>query len=134
MTMSDLKSVVAVVDDDVRLLESLTELLESAGHSVRLFSSAASLLESDNLLETDCLVSDVSMPVMDGFELRSLARAACPELPVILMTGRHEIDDPQHAVGQSYQSLFRKPFDSQALLVAITEAVRSRARDTWRDK
>lgn len=124
------RPVVAVVDDDVRLLESLEDLLESAGHSVRLFSSAASLLENNNLSEIDCLVSDVGMPVMDGFKLRGLVRAARPELPVILITGRHEIADQQRETGQGYQSFFRKPFDGQALLAAITQALRTRSGDT----
>ncbi len=124
------RSVVAVVDNDVRLLESLEDLLESAGHSVRLFSSAASLLENDNLSKIDCLVSDVGMPVMDGFKLRGLVQAERPELPVILITGRHEIADEQREIGQSYQSFFRKPFDGQALLAAITQALRTRPGDT----
>jgi FixJ family two-component response regulator len=124
------RPVVAVVDDDLRVLESLEDLLESAGHSVRLFSSATSLLENDNLAEIDCLVSDIGMPVVDGFKLRDLVQAARPELPVILTTGRHEIADEQHEIGQGYQSFFRKPFDGQALLAAITQALRTRPGDT----
>jgi len=119
------RSVVAVVDDDPRLLESLEDLLESAGHSVRLFSSATALLEKDNLSEIDCLVSDVGMPVIDGFELRGLVKKARPELPVILITGRHETADQQPQTGQGYQNFFRKPFDGQVLLAAITQALRA---------
>jgi|SRR5215510_1539989 len=122
------RPVVAVVDDDLRIMESLKDLLESAGHSVRLFSSAALLL--DNLSEIDCLVSDVGMPVMDGFKLRGLVQAARPELPVILITGRHEIADQQPKIGQGYQSFFRKPFDGQALLAAITQALGTKSGDT----
>ena len=124
------RPVVAVVDNDLRIMESLKDLLESAGHSVRLFSSAALLLENDNLSEIDCLVSDVGMPVMDGFKLRALAQAARPELPVILITGRHEIADQQPKIGQGYQSFFRKPFDGQALLAAITQALGTKSGDT----
>src|SRR5262245_25429708 len=123
------RSVVAVVDDDPRLLESRAELLGSAGYSARLFSSATSLLENGNLSEIDCLVSDVGMPVMDGFKLRGLVKETCPELPVILITGRHEIADQHCETEQGYQSFFRKPFDGQALLSAITEALRSRDGD-----
>ena len=123
------RSLVAVVDDDPRLLESLADLLESAGHSARLFSTATSLLENDNLSEIDCLVSDVGMPVVDGFKLRGLVKEARPELPVILITGRHEIADQQRETEQGYQSFFRKPFDSQALLTAVIEALRSRDGD-----
>ena len=83
--------VVAVVDDDVRILESLESLLESAGHSVRLFCSAEDLLAKTAFTGMDCLISDIAMPSIDGFELRRLAHAARPELPVILITGQHEL-------------------------------------------
>ena len=69
MTDHPRRSIVAAVDDDQRILESLELLLESADYDVRLFSSATALLESGGLREIDCLISDIGMPVMDGFEL-----------------------------------------------------------------
>ena len=69
MTDHPRRFVIAVVDDDRRILESLEMLLASADYDVRLFSSATALLESGGLREIDCLISDVGMPVMDGFEL-----------------------------------------------------------------
>lgn len=116
-----IKSIVAVVDDDHRILESLEDLLESAGHTVRLFPSAEALLET-GLSQIDCLISDISMPVMDGFELQRMVNLERPELPVILMTGRHEIRNRQAA---THQSFFRKPFDGQELLAAVTAALRT---------
>ncbi len=119
------KFIVAVVDDDLRLLESLEDLLESAGYSVRLFRSAKPFLEDEAALsETDCLIADIGMPVIDGFELEKLAKQARPQLPVILITGRHEIADQQRAIAQGNR-FFRKPFDGQALLAAIGQALRS---------
>jgi CheY-like chemotaxis protein len=56
------KSKIAVVDDDVRILESIRNLLESAGHSVCSFSSAQSPLEDDILPEIDCLIADIGLP------------------------------------------------------------------------
>ncbi|TIX37521.1 MAG: response regulator transcription factor, partial [Mesorhizobium sp.] len=55
------RPVVAVVDDDPRVLESLQDLLESAGYSARSFSSARSLLES-GLTKVDAIITDISMP------------------------------------------------------------------------
>ena len=69
-------------------------LLESAGHTVRLFASAAALLESGSLAEIDCLLSDVNMPVMGGLELLRIVRTARPGLPVILVTGHPEMINP----------------------------------------
>ena len=115
----------AVVDDDPRLLESLEDLLESAGYSVRTFRSARSFLDDETALSrTDCLITDIGMPVIDGFELEKLVKEARPELPVFLITGRHEIADQQRAIAQGNR-FFRKPFDGQALLAAIGQALRS---------
>ena len=58
-----------MVDDDRSILESLQKLLESADYTVRLFGSGTALLESGCIAEIDCLISDIGMPGMDGFEL-----------------------------------------------------------------
>ncbi|TCL68077.1 response regulator [Rhizobium sp. BK251] len=117
------KSMIAVVDDDFRVLEAMEELLESAGHSACLFSSAQSLLENDVLRKIDCLITDIGMPVVDGFELHRLARAVRPELPVIFITARHDLMDQRRAPVGGHQGFFRKPFDAPALLSAISRAV-----------
>ncbi|MER8416910.1 MULTISPECIES: response regulator [unclassified Mesorhizobium] len=120
--MSKRRPVVAVVDDDPRLLESLEDLLESAGYIARSFSSAGSLVVS-GLSDVDVLITDIGMPGMDGFELRDLVKRARPNLPVFLITGRHELADQYRAKGIS--GFFRKPFDGQALLVAVGDALRN---------
>ncbi|PJI41856.1 response regulator [Ferrovibrio sp.] len=118
--MSNVKSVVAVVDDDPRVLESLEELLESAGYVTRSFSSAGALLASGTS-GIDLLITDIGMPGMNGFELRDQVKKARPKLPVFLITGRHEIVDQERA--QDIDGLFRKPFDGQVLLAAIADAL-----------
>jgi FixJ family two-component response regulator len=121
--MGRARPVVAVVDDDPRLLESLEDLLESAGYAARSFASAGSLLVA-GFADVDVLITDIGMPGMDGFELRDLARQARPGLPVFLITGRHEIADQDRA--QGIAGFFRKPFDADALLATVGEALRSR--------
>jgi FixJ family two-component response regulator len=115
--------VVAIVDDDPRLLESLQDLLESAGYAARSFSSVESLLAS-GLSGVDVIIADIGMPGTDGFELRDLVKRVRPELPVFLVTGRHEIADQNRAQGVS--GFFRKPFDAPALLAAVDNALRDR--------
>ena len=117
------KCVVAVVDDDPRLLESLEDLLESAGYVARSFSSAGSLL-ANGLSGVDLLITDIGMPGTNGFELRDLVKQAQPDLPVFLITGRHEIADQDRV--QGIGGFFRKPFDAQALLSAVGDALRNR--------
>lgn len=123
--MSRATPVVAIVDDDPRLLESLEDLLESAGYAARGFSSAGQLLVH-GLSGIDLLITDIGMPGTDGFELRDLVRRARPELPVFLITGRHEIADQDRAQGIS--GFFRKPFDGQALLAAVGRALSDQGR------
>jgi FixJ family two-component response regulator len=116
--------VVAVVDDDHRTLESLADLLEAAGYVVRLYTSAQAVWTRGGLSDIDCLISDIGMPEMDGFELRRLALLERPELPVILITGRPELraQDSDNIERDRY---FEKPFDGRQLLAAIRQALGS---------
>lgn len=115
---------IAVVDDDPTLLESLENLLESAGYVVRSFSSAKALIDA-GLSGIDCIITDIGMPVMDGFELHDLVKKARPALPVFLITGRHEIGDRQRVSAKNISGFFRKPFDGSALLTAVGDALRA---------
>ena len=124
------KRVVAVVDDDQRVLESLEDLLESAGYAVRPYPSAERLLEYDaGLADLDCLISDIGLPVMDGFELRRLAKAKRPGLPVILITGRHELSNLAGAENDRADGFFQKPINSSDLLTAISKALGASPRN-----
>jgi len=114
--------VIAVVDDDPRVLESLEDLFESAGYVVRTFASGKSLLTTD-LSGNDCLITDIGMPGMDGFELLDIVKKARPQLPVFLLTARHEICDQQRAADKGISGFFMKPFSGQDLLAAIDRAL-----------
>jgi FixJ family two-component response regulator len=111
------------VDDDPRVLESLADLLESEGYDARTYSSASALLVA-GLSGVDALISDVGMPGVDGFELGDLISKALPQLPIFLITGRHE--HAEHGRAQGISGFFRKPFDGQALLAAIAAALRDK--------
>ncbi|WP_118135487.1 response regulator [Oceanicella sp. SM1341] len=121
--MTAARGVVAVVDDDSRMLESLEDLLESAAFTPRCFSTAGGLL-AGGLADVDVLISDVGMAGMDGFELLARVRRMRPGLPVFLITGRHEIAEQPRA--GSIRGFFRKPFDGRLLLAAIEEALNDR--------
>jgi FixJ family two-component response regulator len=113
---------VAVVDDDPHVLESLENLLASAGYGVRLFSSAPSLLDDGDLADFDCLITDIGMPIMDGLELQRVVHGAWPALPIILVTGRDGSDDAIANV-DGVHGFFRKPFNAQQLLASVSRAV-----------
>jgi len=117
---------IAIVDDDARVLESIKDLLEAAGYSVLLFHSAEALIEGEGLDRLDCLITDIGLPLVDGFELGRIVRSTFPKLPVIFITGRHENADQQRAAEFGRQAFFRKPFDAAALLSAVSRALSTR--------
>ena len=123
--MTDKRSgfIVAIVDDDEGILRSLEYLLESADYAVRLFRSGAELLDGRNLEEIDCLISDIDMPGMDGFELLRLVHAAHPELPTILITGYPDTLKRLPPLGGSNPRVFTKPFSGPELLTAVSDSL-----------
>jgi FixJ family two-component response regulator len=121
--VNDRRRTIALVDDDPRVLESLGEFFESSGYVVRAYPSAKALLDA-GLSNVDCLISDIGMPAVDGFELHGLVKSVRPDLPVFLITGRDVMGDQQRAVVRGVSGFFRKPFDGPALLAAIDNALR----------
>jgi FixJ family two-component response regulator len=116
--------IVAVVDDDENVLKALDALLQSADYSVRLFPTATAFLQSGCLVKIDCLISDIGLPAIDGFELSRKVAEARPALPVILITGRPDIVDRISDATCGHPRLFTKPFDAAALLVAVAAAMK----------
>lgn len=112
---------VAVVDDDQAVLEAIMDLLASAGLAARRFSSAKDFLDSGALDSIGCLVSDIRMPNLNGWELRTIVAARRPELPIILITAHQ--GDNQLASTDGRQIVFSKPFDAQQLLTTITSVL-----------
>ena len=121
-------STIAVVDDDPRVLESLENLFESAGYEVRKFSSAKSLIDA-GLSDVGCLITDIGMPTVDGFELHDLVKKVRPDLPVFLITGRDVAGDQRRALVNGTSGFFRKPFDGPALLAAVGNALDSKPNE-----
>ncbi|RDJ02717.1 response regulator transcription factor [Rhizobium grahamii] len=110
----------AIVDDDKRVLEGLRELLESVGYVAKTYRSPSALLDSGELNICDCVITDIKMEPMDGFELEQAVRGQEPGKPMILMTGRTDIEDRGYVGADDHRVFMRKPLNSQALLQAIT--------------
>jgi FixJ family two-component response regulator len=123
------KPIVAVVDDDPRIRESLESLIESAGFQAQVFPLAEDFLSGELLAEIDCLITDVRMPKMDGLELQRQVRLKRPELPVIFITAHHEDRIEQCAFAQGAAFFVRKPFDADELLRAVRLALSTFGRD-----
>lgn len=115
--------VVAAVDDDFRVRESLESLLESAGYAPVLFSSAEEFLASGELAAATCVITDVRMPGMDGIELHRRIKLERPTLPVILISARHDPEIRQTAIDEGAVDVLYKPFDAADLLKVIEAAL-----------
>lgn len=117
--------VIAVIDDDHSILRSLEYLLESADYSVRMFASGAALLESGCLPEINCLISDIDMPGMDGFELLRRVHEMRPDFPTILITGYPDTLKRLPLLGRRTPRVLTKPFEGRELLAAVGDALRN---------
>jgi FixJ family two-component response regulator len=115
------EGIVAVVDDDRAVLQSLESLLESVGYIVRLFASAEALLASDSVSLTICVISDIGMPGMNGIALKALLLQRYPDLPVILITGNQELAQLRELKEREPPYFFEKPFDGKTLVAAIRQ-------------
>jgi FixJ family two-component response regulator len=115
----------AVVDDDISVRESLQSLIRSAGMAVRVFGSAEEFLNSAPPNKPDCLILDVRMPGMSGIELhRHLLARGC-KVPVVFMTA-YGYDHParSEASSGSTGAYLNKPFSDDELLDAVQAALR----------
>jgi FixJ family two-component response regulator len=120
---NDVIPIVAAVDDDFRVRESLESLLESAGYAPVLFSSAEEFLESGILASATCVITDVRMPGIDGIELQRRIRLERPTLPVILISAHYNTEVRQTAMNEGATDFLYKPFDAADLLKVIESAV-----------
>ena len=111
--------IVAAVDDDFRIRESIASLLASAGYAPVVFSCAEEFLESGTLAAATCVITDVRMPGMDGIELQRRIRIERPTLPVILISARYNGEVRQTAMDEGAAAFLYKPFDATDLLKII---------------
>jgi FixJ family two-component response regulator len=117
---------IAIVDDDESIRDSARMLLRSVGYRVSAFSSAEQFLDSGLIPETGCLILDIGMPGMSGFELQSHLTDSGAGIPIIFLTAHDDARNRQRAMDGGAADFFPKPFVPNALLAAVQTAL---ARD-----
>ncbi len=117
---------VLVVDDDEQLRRAVGRQLKVEGWSVVDVESGQHAIEAmhEGREYFDCVVSDVNMPGMDGFQLISAIRQHDDDLPVLLMTGDPSLHGAVRAIDTGAVSYLSKPFDQETLAVAVARAAR----------
>jgi FixJ family two-component response regulator len=116
---------IAVVDDDISVRESLESLIRSVGMEVRVFESAEEFLNSAHPKKPDCLILDVRMPGMSGIELHRCLLARNYNVPVVFITAHgSDVRARSEASSDWTVAYLAKPFSDDELLDAIHAASR----------
>jgi len=115
--------VIFIVDDDVAVRDSLEILLQSAGHAVRSFASGQEFLDVVSSLGPGCLIVDVRMPGMDGFELQRRLGERQLSIPVIVITGHGDVPMAVRAIRGGAIDFIEKPFSERAIIDSIRLAL-----------
>jgi FixJ family two-component response regulator len=117
--MSVLDRRIAVIDDDLRVLESLVNLLASFGYKAESYNSAEQFLESNDLSRTSCIITDVEMRQMSGLGLLQYLKNNNSTVPVIIITGKPSARSDAFYLANGAVGFFRKPVDGDALVELI---------------
>jgi len=116
---------VYIVEDDMSLRNAVRRLLRSAQYRVITFASAEEFYRSDFKSSPGCLLLDIRLPGISGFELREELLASGVQMPVIFITGHDRAGMEEQAMRLGATAYLRKPFDEEALLGAIALAMKS---------
>lgn len=117
---------VLVTDDDEQMRRVCSRALTNEGWDVTLASDGKDAIAAVREAKAgfDCVVSDVNMPELDGFELIAAIRKHDDDLPVLLMTGDPTLDGAVRAIDTGAVSYLTKPFDQEMLVSAVARAAR----------
>ncbi len=119
-------SVIYVIDDDESVRKAFKRLLRSVNLEVETFASAEEFLRSQKADKNSCIIIDIRMPGLTGFDLQRRLMAQGSRIPVIVISASEDAQVREQARELGAVAFFRKPIDDQALLDAITWAIAQR--------
>ncbi len=117
-----------IVDDDRSVRLALSTLLRSVGFDIHACASGAELLSSGMAARGGCLIADIRMPGLDGFELQAALQAAGTGLPTVFISGHADGDARERAMAAGAVGLLSKPFSEADLLQAVRTALERGSR------
>jgi FixJ family two-component response regulator len=115
---------IAVIDDDESFRVALVESLQSLGYDARGFVSAEQFVAGGGEGSSDCVITDIQMPGMSGFDLKKLLVARGSAIPVIMITARAGAGLEAKAAASGAVCLLRKPFETDALIGCLESAAK----------
>jgi FixJ family two-component response regulator len=113
---------IAIIDDDESMQDSLRDLMEAAGLVARCFGSAGEFLESGLHRQAACLITDILMPKMSGLELQTRLKDDDCDIPIIFITAYGDASMRIQAMREGAVEFLTKPFDHQLLLKTVRAA------------
>ena len=121
--MAKKQGMVYLIDDDESVRRAIGRLLRSAHLDVETFASAEDFLRNPMESQNACIVIDIRMPGLTGFDLQQRLLSEGIQIPVIVISASDDVQIREHARELGAQVFFRKPVDDQALLDAIWWAI-----------
>jgi len=115
--------IISIVDDDQSVRVAMRSLVRSLGFSAQAFASAEEFLQSPQLEETLCVISDVQMPGMSGIDLQKRLAVEKRDLPIIFITAFPNDTTERNALQAGAVCFLHKPFDSETLINCIRKAL-----------
>jgi len=117
------RPLIAVVDDDESVRESLPDLLNEFGFEAQIFSSAEEFLKSEAVASTNCLLLDVAMPGMTGPDLQRELKLREQSIPIVFITAHRDATVRPRLIEQGAVECLFKPFEPTDLLQALNTAL-----------
>jgi FixJ family two-component response regulator len=123
MPVDKKSKLIAIIDDDEAMQDSLRDLMEAAGLAARCFGCAEDFLASDLHDRAACLIVDVRMPKMSGLELQARLKEEECNVPIIFITAHGDARMRIQAMRRGAVEFLAKPFDHQLLLKRVRSAL-----------
>ena len=120
---SQTSKLIAIIDDDESICDSLRDLFESAGLVARCFGSAEEFLGSDLHRSTACVIADIRMPKMSGLDLQARLKEEERDVPIIFITAYGNARMRIQAMRNGAVEFLAKPFDHQLMLKTVRAAL-----------
>ena len=121
--MAETQELICIVDDDSSMRRALGRLISSFGFEVQLHASGRACLDGTSIDRAACLIVDVSMPHMDGFELHALLEASSRSIPTVFISAHVGLGYRERASSVGAAAFLNKPCDESLLLDAIETAL-----------
>lgn len=121
--MEGVSDLICIVDDDASVRRALGRMVRSLGFDVQLLASGRDCLDGPYVDRASCLIVDVMMPNMDGFELHALLAASDRDIPTIFISGQNDEKNSDRAHSAGCVAFLDKPCDVNLLHDAIVKAI-----------